>query len=53
MSIEIHTFSYKKIHLKMATILSQPQCVNSEFQTLSVLNKMAENLQVTLSNASS
>ena len=27
MLIEIHTFSFKKIHLKMAAILPQPQCV--------------------------
>ena len=25
---EIYTFSFKKIHLKMASILSRPQCVN-------------------------
>ena len=29
MLIEIHTFSFKKIHWKMAAILSRPQCVNS------------------------
>ena len=28
MLIEIHTFSFKKIHLKMVAILSRPQCVN-------------------------
>ena len=26
--IEIHTFSFKKMHLKMMSILSRPQCVN-------------------------
>ena len=26
--IEIHKFSFKKIHLKMSAILSRPQCVN-------------------------
>ena len=35
MLIEIHTFSFKKIHLKMssgkmAAILFQPQCVNTK-----------------------
>ena len=32
--IEIHKFSFKKIHFKMADILSRPQCVKR--QTISI-----------------
>ena len=39
--IEIHTFLFKKIHLKcrleMATILSRPQCVNKNISFLFIL----------------
>ena len=57
MSIEIHTFSLKKIHLKMSSGKLRPCCLDLNVLThlkildFYMLNKMASNLQQLFPNA--